>query len=930
MYLPRPHRTRWLLLAVALLVCASAEAGLRDIHPRPQQMGLLAPTPAVLAGVPYLVIPSNPTADELRLRDEARRMIALRIGRVPEALTWSEYQGQTPVLWMGTLARFPQLSAALDSSGIAGVGSMTHAEEYQLVVEEQRILLGGSDLRGLRWGVQSLVCLMSEVMGRYYVDRAYIRDWPDMAKRVGTNNASVNTDDLAAWGQRVIDASYAARMNEIEWNCGLNSGILKAHIVPRLNALTAKLKNYGMALTVIADRTAKGVGEYHWREGVPVRDMPLVVTDSGLAPLANGYAVGQPNGSMETWVNGKPAGYAMYSDAYFGYVTRDTAIRHGGTSSVRITVPTGNPVSPELWQHIYVGRERMLRFRVWYRTANFKGAVRIRLLGTCEPLNRFEDSRVTFSTPTTQEWAVQEVEFRTFNADSMWLMVGPYGAEQGTVWLDDIEITTGGMQDIVRRADTPLDLYRQRQNMLMAEGVDYRVVETDTTAHFQYVRLPRLERIPGGRLELGDTVRLNFYCAKESHESTGGKQTPCFSMLKPLVAYQSQVAWIDSLLHPDGFKIHINEVSYANYDPLCTRRHLSAGQLVGSYCDQMYNIIQARRPGLPVRIYGDAFDIYASDSRAMPVVPGVPWNTGALQELSPAVELMAMSDYSSNLDSTIAYFAGGGHPCIVANALWLSYDGFLRAALAARRQGALAFQFYMWQGDIDSELEPRIQTHGDLAWNMGPYIVHQPAAVAARADSLVIQAEMWTDNFHVSEPVSLTATTLHYRILPGGSWTSVPLTPDGTDLYRGVIRGISSAATNVEYYLAVTDHRAQSRMAPADAPQKVFRVTFTMGGSAPGGDGGEEIPHSLRRLSAATVVEWAADSSVDWYEVHVGSAPDFSAASTTRLARQRPECARLLLPTERVTDEALAALRVYSMREHMMGNNESTKFRNKR
>ncbi len=150
-------------------------------------MGLLAPTPAVLAGVPYLVIPSNPTADELRMRDEARRMIALRIGRVPEALAWSEYQGQTPVLWMGTLARFPQLSAALDSSGIAGVGSMTHAEEYQLVVEEQRILLGGSDLRGLRWGVQSLVCLMSEVMGQYYVDRAYIRDWPDMSKRVGTS-----------------------------------------------------------------------------------------------------------------------------------------------------------------------------------------------------------------------------------------------------------------------------------------------------------------------------------------------------------------------------------------------------------------------------------------------------------------------------------------------------------------------------------------------------------------------------------------------------------------------------------------------------------------------------------------------------------------------------------------------------------------------
>ncbi len=344
----------------------------------------------------------------------------------------------------------------------------------------------------------------------------------------------------------------------------------------------------------------------------------------------------------------------------------------------------------------------------------------------------------------------------------------------------------------------------------------------------------------------------------------------------------------------------------------------------------MYDIIQARRPGVPVRIYSDAFDIYADDSRAMAMAPGQYWTIGALPALSPAVEMMTLSEYTLNLDSSFIYFASYGHPVIVANALWLKYVTFLRAAESARRQGVPGMQWYVWEGDCDSELEPRVQVHGDLAWNFGPYIIHQPPAAMTRPDSLVIRAEMWTDNFHVSDPVSLTATILHYRILPGGSWSSVPLTPDGTDLYRGMIRGISSAATNVEYYLSGTDHRAQSRTAPADAPQKVFRVTFTTGGSAPGGDGGEEIPHSLRRLSAATVVEWAADSSVDWYEIHVGSAPDFSAASTTRLARQRPECARLLLPTERVTDEALAALRVYSMREHMMGNNQSTKFRNKK
>ena len=106
--------------------------------------------------------------------------------------------------------------------------------------------------------------------------------------------------------------------------------------------------------------------------------------------------------------------------------------------------------------------------------------------------------------------------------------------------------------------------------------------------------------------------------------------------------------------------------------------------------------------------------------------------------------------------------------------------------------------------------------------------------------------------FTLSTPVSLTATTLHYRRLPVGELDSRSADAGRHRPVSRVIPGITGATTAVEYYLTATDHRGQTRTAPADAPQKVFHITFATSGSSPGGDGGEEIPHSLRRTSSAT------------------------------------------------------------------------------
>ncbi len=71
----------------------------------------------------------------------------------------------------------------------------------------------------------------------------------------------------------------------------------------------------------------------------------MLVTDSGAGAIPNGYPMWMQNGSFETWSNGRPAGYAMYSDTYFNYMTRDSAIRHSGTSAARFDLSVAHPLA---------------------------------------------------------------------------------------------------------------------------------------------------------------------------------------------------------------------------------------------------------------------------------------------------------------------------------------------------------------------------------------------------------------------------------------------------------------------------------------------------------------------------------------------------------------------------------------------------------
>ena len=895
---------------------APAEAGLRDIHPRPQQMGLIGSEAVWFTGPPFLIIPDNPTESEALVRDEAIRLFEQRVGFTLPVIEWSAYAGEQPAIWLGTFARFPQLATALRSTGLPGLGSVSHAEEYHLVVEDNRVLLGGNNELSLRWGLMSLLQLTTQMMGRLYIDRAYIRDWPDFPKRVGTVNSYVRIPEQVEWTNMMTDLSYAARMNEIEWN---NSDAGRwgsgSYSLTQAVQMAARIRRYGLGLTMSVDNTAYSVTQLHWQEGIPITGTVMRVTDSVFVPVEQGFGVDFTNGGFESWSGSQPTNWTMTRDSLFSYVSRDSVVKHSGSYSVRFSgLSSGTFGDLSLRQERNIGPNKLLKIRFWYKAEDYCGQLWVIVLGTTALSNKYDQRWTALPCPATRDWASFQFDFCSFNAGRILFLVGPKGPTAGTVWIDDVSLETADLQNMVRREDTPLNVRAKRNNLQLAEDLDYRVVETYGTSYPQFVRRPRMELMPGSRLAVGDTVLVDWACAPLYG---GARQTQCFSQIEPLLEYQERIRHVDSLVRPDGFKIHINEVSYANYDDACTRRQMTPAQLVGSYCRQMYQIIQARRPGAPVRIYGDAFDIFVHDPRAMPVTTPT-WTVGALEELPAPMEIMCMEGYSSNLDSSLDYFAADQHESVMAAALYVSTSRFVSAVRAAQRHSnCRGTQFFVWQGDCEADLPWKIPLFGDLSWNMGPYIIHDPVRLVGRSDSLRISAEMWSDSFHLSTPPGMVTTTAHYRTLPGGSWAAIPMSQVGTGRYETALTPAGDGVTAVEYYLTATDLRGSVRHAPADAPLTTFVVSLP-GESQGGATGSDRVEHRLSMVSGFWMLDWKNEADVDWYEIHRSSPPDMSTSSLTLIARQSPACPRFLLPAEicrGLSPDSVCVIRVWQDRK---------------
>ncbi|MBK6766101.1 MAG: hypothetical protein IPG71_07185 [bacterium] len=741
-------------------------AGLDDIAPRPQQMGSLAAAPLVVDGAIAPVMPDNALQFEAYVRDEVIAQLTIKMGIPPVVIPYSQWNGVGVALWLGTPERFPALVDSLLASQIPGLGVLTHEEEYQLLVNPGNIFLAGRDHPGMEWGLYSLLKLMGDVYGNTTFDRVYIRDWPDFPKRVCTVNTSVRTQSEYDYADSLFEWAYHCKMDEIEWNDPDGGHAVRSPFaLEHALELRHRLIRRGQFLTFGTDQTALRVREKYWQEGVPINGMPMTVGSTQFTAASYGITVA--NAGFESFTGNVPNNWTMYPASGYPLLSRDAVNRHSGSSSLK----WANMTPDYQWdrtvhQKINFGDHRLMRLRFWYKTQDFQGKIRILVLGDDPVNNHFVNGRN--SVPSTTGWTEATGEFSVYNTDSASLWIGPEEYSSGTLWIDDISFENAGPMRMLRRPDTPFAVHKQPGNILVTENVDYTITETDVYDYEQYYASPRFARVPGGALAVGNQVTLDWHTGILYQ---GGRETVCSSMLEPLEYYQEQIRNLDSMLAPDGIKVHMIEVTLAGYDQNCVSRGMTPGQLVGGYVNQMNQIVQSRNPGMPIRSYGDAFDIMVKDNRCHPVTTS-PWNVGALQQVDPNVEMMVMTDYSRNMDSSFYYFNADGHAALMSywggNSFAKAVEGASVARRAANCTGFLIWDWFL--GAFSNMLE-----FSSLAWNFGPFFVHNPPRYTARPDTVHLMCEMWSDSFLINAPTSITARLVELS-LPS-RWQLTTVTP---------------------------------------------------------------------------------------------------------------------------------------------------------
>ncbi len=868
---------RWMFFCFATLrFLAPLHAGLRDILPPPQQMGLLSDEPMQVQGPLYLIVANNPSVEEAKVVAEAVRLIENGLRVSPVVVPESGYQGERPALWMATSEEWPALEAALDSVEIPAMSNMPPPEGYHLYVESDRILLLGRDLNGLRYGLLSLSKLMAFFGGQRTIDRVYIRDWPDLPRRIVTFNTALEpAGDLDSLLSR-LRLAHDYKMNEVEWNNTYAGRGTDWNPTYLSRAITARdsIKALGMKLYMSADRTGAVVDNMCWQEGIPVLGQSFVIAgDTAQASPNPPLTVVNPG--FEDFVNNLFVGWGN-SQAGYPTISQDTIQKHGGRGSLKLQWP-GHQQS-KVYQYLAIQPNRLFRLSFWYKTSGYSGLIRVLFFRTeCNDQQVFLHY---FRPSATSEWTQVNLEVHSLVCDTLLLYFGAWLWSGGTLWLDDFSMQEMNPAWMLRRDDTPLAVYEEPGHIPLQEGPsgDFVIEETYSQSYGNcYVHYPRIRRVQGGRLVNGDRISMDWYCGYAYRITPQEyRRTVCFSLLEPLAYYQQKVSNCDSLFHPDGFKIHINEVPIANWDPSCTSSGLTPAELLGSYVRQMYNIIQARRPGAPVQVYGDMFDPNHNARDCHWAVNGT--LAGSLSELQ-GIPIALLGLIGEKVDSSLNYFSQQGFPSIAAHGGGGLQVGLIEAEAARLHkgggcQGASLYSWY-WS-DYDS-----IPGFASMTWNLGPHILHKPIVFADSAATAHITAEIYPDRQPPYLQISLTLARVQYRLLPGGSWQSANLASQGADVYAADINLAAPGTTGIEYYIEAKDSRNRTHTAPADAPFSTFSADFPKYG---GEERLEALESPVATISVADgrpVVRWTPVKGATSYEVHTGPEPFFTPSPST-------------------------------------------------
>ena len=403
------------------------------------------------------------------------------------------------------------------------------------------------------------------------------------------------------------------------------------------------------------------VRDLNLAEGLPAKDVPFVVKDGALAPVAEQLVV---NGDFEA-NDGKARAEGWYFDDRGG-CSIDTGVKHGGNASVRVEARGGRM---RINQTIKVAPWRYYTVSIWIKAEGMQGkeVISISPLGKDGRLlnwQRVQADKDTFGLKEKQDWVRIVHTFNTLDNDSINLYVGTWATKNGTFWLDDIAIEPAGLCNVLRREGCPLSITSLDGGTVYEEDKDVeKVVDPSLGLNrlYTYHAPPAIRIVPGGRLKEGDRVLISYY---HPAVTAWGQVTCCFSDPKMKEILKWHFEQVHKFVRPDEYLLSHDEVRVQGWDRSCHNAGKTGGEMLANNIKWCIDTLRKEDAGKPIWVLNDLFDPNHNAHKEMyHLVAGPTGWWGSWEGLPADVGVLNWNggDDQKIRQATLRFFAERGH-----------------------------------------------------------------------------------------------------------------------------------------------------------------------------------------------------------------------------------------------------------------------------